>query len=224
MTAEIVVLTLLLGVLSSYVANVLWHVGWRTGRKSPASIELATRVLKFLEGDAESNTKQIVYLSKQLGDALVAAHNRNLAIEPDIDQEPLHLIDETLAHLKPLVTELTASNDQLDDLKRAVIEYKEGLEWRARIVRHLVSPPNPSAIDGGHIRSQLLEESTKPSDLLNNAIGEAALFLRGPGTSLRYRWRKYRQFRKKHRANYKEAVTSEYRKMLRQTAVHHARS
>lgn len=45
--------------------------GWWWRSKKPASIDLATSVLKLLDGEAEEKTNKMIYATKQLGDSLV---------------------------------------------------------------------------------------------------------------------------------------------------------
>jgi hypothetical protein len=56
----------LIGIVSSLFAGIIlaavgrWQ-GWWWRSKSPASIDLATRVLKHLDGEAEDKTNKMVY-------------------------------------------------------------------------------------------------------------------------------------------------------------------
>jgi len=218
----------LVGIASSVVgAGMFACVGkwrgwwWRT--KKPTSVELATRVLKYLDGEAEEQTRQMVYLTKQLGDSLVASYKTKLAHDSDPETDALSLITELLVSVKPLVTELSAADRELDDLKRAVIAFQEGLEWRKQVVNHLCHPPRPSAMDPGHVRAQLLDENTKPHNLLNAAKGEAALFLRGYGLGWLDRQRYLRRIQKEQRRICREAVSREYRTVLQQTSLRKAK-
>lgn len=125
--------------------------------------------------------------------------------------------------IKPLATELSAADPELDNLKRAMISYQKVLERRAQIVNHLCHPPNPPAMDPGHVRDQLLSENVLPHDLLKAATGEAAIFLRGYGIGWLARQKYRRSIIKKQRALYKEAIAKEYRTVLQQTSLHKAK-
>ncbi len=100
-----------------------------------------------------------------------------------------------------------------------MIAFQESLLWREQTIKHLCHPPNPSAIDPGHIRAQLLDENTKLNDLLNAAKGEATIFLRGHGLRWLYRRKYLRQIKKKQRKLYRQAVSREYRTVLQQTSL-----
>lgn len=198
--------------------------GWWWKTKNESSVELATRVLKVLDGEAEEKTTKMIYATKQLGDSLVAFYKNKTPYNKDREKESLELLEQLLSLIKPFATELSAANPELDHLKRAIIAYQKGLEWRAQIVKHLCHPPNLPAMDPGHVRDQLLSENVLPNDLLNAARSEAALFLRGYGINWLTR-RKYRKnIIKKHRAKFKESVDHEYRTVLRQTSLNKARS
>ena len=172
---------------------------------------LSTKVLKVLDGEAEDKTTKMIYATKQLGDSLVAFYKNKTPYNKDRETESLDLIEQLLALIKPLSTELSAADPELDHLKRAVIAYQKGLEWRAQIVKHLCHPPNPPAMDPGHVRDQLLSENVLPNDLLNAARGEAALFLRGYGVNWLARQKYRKNIVKKHRVTFKESVNQEYR-------------
>ena len=217
-----------IGLASSILGGIIlailgrWQGCWLRS-KSEASIDLATRTLKALDGHAGEKTNEMVNLTKQLGDSLVAFYKTKTPYKDHIETEALSLIGEILALIKPLSTELSAANPELDELKRSVNSYQKGLEWRAQIIKHLCHPPNPSAMDPGHVRDQLLSENLLPHELLKSAQGEAAIFLRGHGIN----WFKRQGYRhsivKKQRAKYKEAVADEYRSVLQQTSLHKAR-
>jgi hypothetical protein len=64
------------GVVSSIVGGIILAIigkwqGWWWKVKSQPSIDLATRALKILDGEAEEKTTKMVYATKQLGDSLV---------------------------------------------------------------------------------------------------------------------------------------------------------
>ena len=197
--------------------------GWWLKTKNESSVELATRVLKVLDGEAQDKTTKMIYATKQLGDSLVAFYKNKTPYNKDRKAESLDLIEQLLALIKPLATELSAADPEIDHLKRAVIAYQKGLEWRAQIVKHLCHPPNLPAMDPGHVRDQLLSENVLPNDLLNAARGEAALFLRGYGVNWLARKKYRKNIVKKHRVTFKESVNQEYRTVLRQTSLHKAR-
>lgn len=197
--------------------------GWWLKVKNESSVELATRVLKVLDGEAEDKTTKMIYATKQLGDSLVTFYKTKAPYNKDRESESLDLIEQVLALIKPLATELSAADPELDHFKRSVIAYQKGLEWRAKIVKHLCHPPNPPAMDPGHVRDQLLSENVLPNDLLNSAKGEAALFLRGHGANWLARQKYRKKIVKKHRATFKDSVNQEYRAVLRQTSLHKAR-
>jgi len=217
-----------IGVASSVVGGIILTIlgkwrGWWWKSKSLASVDLATRVLKLLDGEAEEKTTKMIYATKQLGDSLVNFYKNNTPYSAEYEAESLSLIEEIIGVIKPLSSELSAANPELDNLKRAVLEYQKGLEWRAQIVKHLCHPPNLPAMDPGHVRDQLLSENTLPHDLLNAAKGEAAIFLRGHGVNWISRKKYLRRIIKKQRALYKEAVEQEYRAVLQQTSLHKAK-
>jgi hypothetical protein len=218
----------IIGVTSSIVAGIIlaalgkWR-GWWWKSKSQSSIDLATEVLKALEGEVDDKTRKMVYATKQLGDSLVSFYKNGTQYNKEREVEALSLIEALLVVVKPLATALAAGNSELDNLKRAVIAYQKGLERRDQIVSHLCDPPNHSAMDAGHVRDQLLSENVLPHDLLDAAKGEAAIFLRGYGINWLAR-RKYRnKIVKKHRSKFKEAVEKEYRSVLQQTSLHKAK-
>jgi hypothetical protein len=216
------------GVVSSIVGGIILAIigkwqGWWWKVKSQPSIDLATRALKILDGEAEEKTTKMVYATKQLGDSLVEFYKSKTPYKEDRESESLELLEQLLALIKPLATELSASNPELDHLKRSVIAYQKGLEWRSQIVKHLCHPPNPPAMDPGHVRDQLLSENVLPHDLLNAAKGEAALFLRGNGINWLARKKYRKNIVKKHRAKFNESISQEYRAVLQQTALHKAR-
>lgn len=194
--------------------------GWWLRSKSPESVDLAMRVLKFLDGEGEEKTTKMIYATKQLGDSLVSHYKSGAPYDTEYENTAISLIEEMLGAIKPLVTELSASKYELDDLKRAVITYQKGLEWRAQIVKHLCHPPNPKGMDPGHVRDQLLTKNILPNDLLKSAKGEAAIFLRGHGLSWLARKRNYINVVKKHRPQYKETIAQEHRTFLRTTSLY----
>ncbi|MEX1665503.1 hypothetical protein [Zhongshania arctica] len=197
--------------------------GWWLRSKSEPSIDLATRTLKILDGDAGEKTNEMVNLTKQLGDSLVAFYKTKTPYKEHLETEALFLLNELLDLIKPISTELSAANPELDELKRAVNSYQKGLEWRSQIIKHLCHPPNPPAMDPGHVRDQLLSKNLLPHELLKAAQGEAAIFLRGHGVNWFKRQNYRRDIVKKHRAKYKEAVAHDYRSVLQQTSLHKAR-
>lgn len=216
-----------IGVVSSIVGGIILAIfgkwkGWWWKSKSKHSIELATRVLKILDGEAEEKTTKMVYATKQLGDSLAVFYKNNTPHNKEHEAEAQALIEQLLALIKPLATELSAANPELDHLKRAVIAYQKGLEWRAQIVKHLCHPPNLPAMDPGHVRDQLLSENVLPHDLLKAAKSEATLFLRGYGINWLARQKYRNNIVKKHRAKFKESVAKEYRSVLQQTSLHKA--
>ena len=198
-----------------------WRGWWRN--KKPASIDLATRVLTFLEGDAEENTRKMIFDTKKLGDSLLASINTNVAHDHDIQYRALDYIHSIVEPLKRLVSELTAADEELDYLKRAVMVFQMSLEDRSQTVTHLCNPPNPPAMDASHVRTQLLSVNTKPNDYLQAAKGEAVIFLRGYGIGRRARFRYFKQTVKKHWPAFKESVAKEHRTTLQQTSLHKAR-
>ena len=197
--------------------------GWWWWKKKPASIDLATRVLTFLEGDAETNTREMISDTKKLGDSLVASFNTKVAHDHDLQYDALEFIRQILEPLKTFVSELTAADAELDDLKRAVMEYQTSLEDRERTIIHLCNPPNPAVIDASQVRIQLLSVNTQPNDHLQAAKGEAVIFLRGYGVGILRRFRYFRQTAKKHWPTFKESVAKEHRTTMQQTSLHKAR-
>jgi hypothetical protein len=217
-----------ISVASSIVGGVILAVfgrwkGWWLRSKSESSIDLATRVLKALDGEAGDKTNEMVSLTKKLGDSLVVFYRTKTPYSTNLEDEALSLLSELLEQVKPLSTELSAANSELDELKRAINEYQKGLESRSQIIKHLCHPPNPPAMDPGHVRDQLLSENLLPQKLLNAAQGEVAIFLRGYGINWLKRQRYHREIANKHRAKYKMAVEQEYRSILQQTSLHKAR-
>ena len=215
-------------VFASFVGTVLFAIfgkwkGWWWKTKSQPSIDLATRVLKILEGEAEDKTRELVYATKQLGDSLVVFYKNKTPYDEEREREALELIEQILALIKPLSSELSAGGSDLDHLKRAIIEYQKGIEWRAHIVKHLCHPPNPPAMDPGHVRDQLLSVNILPHELLNAAKGEATLYLRGYGINWIDRYKYRRNIIKKHRATFNDSVEKEYRSVLQQTSFHEAK-
>jgi hypothetical protein len=217
------------GVLSSIAASLIlillgkWK-GWWWSEKTQASVSLATNTLKILEGELETKTRDLVLETKFLGESLMAHYTSGSPYDLQREQEAQKLLTEMITIVKPLSVELSAADPELDHLKRAVIAYQKGLEWRERIIKHLCHPPNRPAMDAGHVRDQLLSENVLPHDLLDAAKGEAAIFLRGYGVSWLAR-RKYLQaIVKRHRSIYNEAVDKDYRKVLQQTSLHKAKS
>lgn len=218
----------IIGIASSIVGGIIlallgkWR-GWWWHGKSQQSIDLATSVLRVFEGELDQKTREMVYATKQLGDSLTSHFKNGAGYNQHRETEAQKLIDEMLSIVKPLAAELSAAKPELDCLKRAVSNFMKGLEWRAKIIDHLCYPPNPPAMDPGHVRDQLLSVNVVPHDLLNAAKGEAALFLRGYGVGWRAR-RKYRNdIVKKHHAEFNEAVENEFRKVLQQTSLHNAK-
>lgn len=216
------------GLASSILGGIILGIlgkwqGWWLRSKSESSIDLATRTLKILDGEAGEKTNEMVNITKQLGDSLVAFYKTKTPYKEHLETEALSLLVELLALIKPLATELSAANPELDELKRAVNSYQKGLEWRSQIIEHLCHPPNPPAMDPGHVRGQLLSENLLPYELLKAAQGEAAIFLRGYGINWINRRNYHRDIEKKHRAKYKESVSHDYRTVLQQTSLHKAR-
>lgn len=217
-----------IGVVSSLVASAILAVlgkwrGWWWREKSQASVTLATNTLKILEGELDSKTRDMVYATKFLGDSLLTHYKNGTPYDLQREEEAQKLITEMLSIVRPLSTELSASDPELDHLKRAVIAYQKGLEWRAQIIKHLCHPPNKPAMDAGHVRDQLLSENVLPNDLLDAAKGEAAIFLRGYGVGWRERRKYLNGIVKKHRSIYNEAVDNDFRKVLQQTSLHKAK-
>jgi hypothetical protein len=217
----------LIGIASSLAAAfIIFLLGKKAGlwrSKNPKSIELATRVLKYLDNKGTDKINKTIYATKQLGDSLAIYYKNKTPYKVEFEKEALELIDELVLVIKPLSSELTAADKELDGLKRAIVELQSGLEWRAQIVKHLCSPPNPHKMDPGHVRDQLLSINLLPNDLLNAARGEAALFLRGNGINWLVRQKYRREIIKKQKALYDELVAKEYRKVLRQTSLHKAK-
>jgi len=217
-----------IGVSSSIVGGIILIIfgkwkGWWWKEKSQASIDLAIKSLKILEDELDQKTRDMVYASKQLADSLLIHYKNGSDYNQERESEAQGLIDELILKTKLLATELSAADKELDHLKRAVIAYQKGLEWRSQIIKHLCHPPNKPAMDAGHVRDQLLSENCLPHELLDAAKGEAALFLRGYGVGWKAR-RKYKDdIVKKHHESYKISVEKDYRKVLQQTALHKAR-
>lgn len=197
--------------------------GWWWWKKKPASIDLATRILTFLEGDAEENTREMISNTKKLGDSLLTTIGTKLVNDENAQPDALTLIARMLDALKPLVSELTAADEELDNLKRSTMSFQRTLQDRERTIRHLCNPPNPSAMDAGHIRTQLLSVNTEPDDYLQAAKGEAVIFLRGYGVGILKRLRYFRQTVRKHWPTFKESVAKEHRTTMQQTSLHKAR-
>lgn len=217
-----------IGVVSSIVGGVILAIfgswrGWWWKQKSGESIELATKLLKVLDGEVEDKTTKMVYVTKQLGDSLLTFYKNKNPYNQEQEKEANELLEQLLAIVKPLVTELSAARPELDHLKRAVVAYQKGLEWRAQIVKHLCHPPNPTAMDPGHVRDQLLSVNVAPHDLLKAAKGEATLFLRGHGVNWLARQKYKRNIIKKNRAIFRDSVAQEYRTVLQQTSLHNAK-
>jgi hypothetical protein len=221
---ESFVVGLATSILGGIILGMLgkWQ-GWWLRSKSESSIDLATRTLKILDGNAGEKTNEMVNLTKQLGDSIVAFYKTKIPYKENLETEALSLLAELLALIKPLATELSAANPELDELKRTVNSYQKGLEKRSQIIKHLCHPPNLPAMDPGHVRDQLLSENLLPHELLKAAQGEAAIFLRGYGINWIKRQNYRRDIIKKHRAKYKEAVSHDYRAVLQQTSLHKAR-
>lgn len=217
---------LLISIVGSIIAAIIMAIigmwWWKTKNKS--SIELATRVLKYLDGEAEEDTNRMVQLTQQLGDSLVKFYKSKTPYNTEYNNIINSIINKLLSNINPLATELTAANPELNELKKSVNSYREGLQWRSSIVKHLCHPPNPSAMDPGHVRDQLVSENLLPQKLLKAAQGEAAIFLRGYGVNWIIRRKYLRQIVKKQRALYNEAVEKEYRSFLQQTALHNAKN
>jgi len=216
------------GVASSIVGGIILAIfgkwkGWWWKEKRQSSIDLATKSLKILEDDLDQKTRDMVYASKQLVDSLLIHYKSGSEYNQEREAEAQSLIQELLVKTKPLATELSASDRELDPLKRAVIAYQKGLEWRSQIIKHLCHPPNKPAMDCGHVRDQLLSENCLPHELLEAAKGEAALFLRGYGVGWKARKKYKKDIVKKHHDVYIKSVEADYRKVLQQTALHKAR-
>lgn len=215
-------------IASSVVGGVIllglgkWR-GWWWKSKSRSSMDLANRVMMVLDGEVERINGDMVISSKQLGDSLASFYKNNTQYNESSETESLALVDQLLSIIKPLSTELSTANPELDDLKRAVIDYQQGLERQAQIVRHLCHPPNPTAMDPGHVRDQLLSKIELPYELLKAAKGESTIFLRGYGISWRAKRKHRQQIVTKHRALCREAIAQEYRQILQQVSLHKAR-
>lgn len=197
--------------------------GWWWRKKKPASVDLATRVLTFLEGDAQENTREMISDTKKLGDSLIASFSTKFVHDKDLETDALTFIEQMLETLRYLVSELTAADKELDHLKRAVMAFQQSLEKREQTIRHLCNPPNRAVIDGSQIRIQLLSVNTEPNDYLQAANGEAVIFLRGYGLGRLARFRYFRQTVKKHWPIFKESVAKEHRTTMRQTSLQKAR-
>jgi len=217
-----------IGLASSLLGGIIliilgkWQGLWFRS-KSESSIDLATKTLKLLDGIVGEKTNKMVSITKQLGDSLAIFYKTKTPYKADLETEALSLLAELLALTKPLSTEYSAANPELDELKRAINAYQKGLEWRVRIVEHLCHPPNLPAMDSGHVRDQLLSENLLPQELLKSAQGEAAIFLRGHGINWFKRLSYRRDITKKHRVKCKEAIAQDYRSVLQQTSLHKAR-
>lgn len=216
------------GIASSLIGGLILAIigrwrGWWWKPKSRVSIELATKVLQFLDGDAENKTTKMVGATKQLGDSLVIFYRNKTPYNELLEKEATEILAQLLDVVKPLATELSAANPELDHLKRAVIEYQKGLEWRAKIIKHLCHPPKPGGMDPGYVRDQLLSVNVQPHYLLNAAKGEATLFLRGYGVNWLARQKYKRSIAKEHRATFKNTVAQDYRTVLQRTSLHKAR-
>ena len=208
--------------LAAIIVAALIMGRWRWKKKA-ASIGLATKVLKFLDGDADDDTRQMILHSKRLGDSLCASYKTKLAHDREDQDAALELIDKTLKSIKPLTAELTAADKELDDLKRAAIAFQDSLEGRKRTIMHLTEPYMMASMDAGHVRAQLLEVNVEPHEILEAAKGEAAIFLRGYGIGRLARFRCYRTAMKTHWPNFKESVAKEYRAALQRTSLHKAK-
>lgn len=203
------------------VGFIGWLRGWWFRKKKQESIDLARRVLAFLEGDGDVDTKEVVRRTKILGDTLVYAIRDKIAFDPQVVDKANEAIDSVLAGVNPLVSKLAGADKELDRLKRALTEFKEGLERRGRIVDQLSTPQ--SHLDSGHVRSQLLDVNVLPAELRAAAAGEAALFVRGYGIN---KWQRYKYFRQIWRENYpkcRQLIWGRYRKILQETALHKAK-
>ncbi|MEE9302584.1 MAG: hypothetical protein V3U84_02255, partial [Thiotrichaceae bacterium] len=179
--------SLIEGLILAFGGGILAIVGrwqgWWGKPKSNVSIELATKVLQFLDGDAEDKTIKMINATKELGKSLVIFYKNKTSYNKDREKETTEILAQLLATVKPLATELSAANPELDHLKRAVIEYQYGLEYRTQIINELCHPRDVHAINPENIYYRLLSANVCPRNLLNAAKGEATLFLRGNGVN-----------------------------------------
>lgn len=198
--------------------------GWWWKTKKRESVALATRVFKCLDDEAVEETNQLVELTFNLGSSLIASYRTKIAHDEETENSSLSLVTELLSLISPLVTELSAADKELDDLKRAIIEFQKSLKRREQIVRHLCHPPNPPAMDARHVQAQLLDEVSLPYELLVAAKGEAIIFLRGHGIGWLERQKKYHHIRGKQWKLCSESIQKEYRKILQLAAIGKSRN
>jgi hypothetical protein len=118
-----------ISVASSIAATLILAIfgkwkGWWWKEKSQASINLAANVLKALGGDLDGKTRDMVYATKFLRDSLIGHYKHGSPYDSAKESETLQLIDKMLFIVRPLTTELSAANPELDHLKRAVTASK----------------------------------------------------------------------------------------------------
>lgn len=211
-------------VLSSIVASLIiaWFIWlkdvWFRLKRSEASINLATSSFEFLDATAKDKTRNIISKSKEMGDDLVSHYKFGSPIDDELKNELIALLEGLVAELQPYISKLTAARSELDHVRGAVMEYAEGLKRRLQIVKHLCAPPNPNAMDPGHVREQLLSVNCDLDGLLNAARGEAAIFLRGYGINWLKRWKHKRRIQMEQRKIANREIAKKYRSILQQTA------
>jgi len=218
----------LVGIYSSLTATAIlfflgWWKRWWFRPKSKESIELAKRIYSFLDGDGGEKTNDLVILTKGLGESLSHTYKSGVPYDETLQAQAQELISQLTSSIRPLSSELSTSDKELKTVKEAFLEYQKSIEWRGSIIKHLYHPPNPSKMDPGHVREQLISVNLEPQKKLYAAQGEAAIFLNGHGLNWINRAKYYRQVRKKERALYLEKLNGEYRNILQQTTLHKAK-
>ncbi|MFT6327756.1 MAG: hypothetical protein ACJAYK_002758 [Crocinitomicaceae bacterium] len=118
---ESFVVGLATSILGGIILGMLgkWQ-GWWLWSKSVSSIDLTTRTLKILDGNASEKTNEMVNLTKQLNDSIVAFYKTKTPYKESLETEALSLLAELLALIKSLATEMSAANPELNELKRTV--------------------------------------------------------------------------------------------------------
>jgi hypothetical protein len=214
----------IIGVLASLTVVIIVFVwgkvkGFWFKKNNSFDVDVTKKIFQSLNGDTTQKTANLTGATKALGDVLITHYKNGSQYSDSYKEAPLELIKNILTIVKPLNNELLTGSKDLSHLKKALKEYIECLEWTEKTVNHLCNPPNPKAMHGGHVQSQLLDENCKVHDLLQAAKGEIALYLRGYGINCFQRIKYLRKIKKKEKVAYQNNVDTAYRKVLQSSAL-----
>lgn len=216
-----------IGMISSLAATIIFKIIFRKWEKGKNSnlVALTKEIYEYFENVATLKMTELVHDSKMLGESLISSFKGQGSYNQDLETKINQNLDILLDSTQTFVTSLSSSEKSLSSLKLVINNIFVELQRRRRTINHLCHPPNPTAMDGGHVRDQLLSGN---ADLLHEFVdpikGECIIFLRGFGVNVFDRWKNYRRVVKKYKPQFTASVKVEHRNYLRTRALNKAKN